>query len=135
MRDKKNSVRNTAIKKILWYLSIGRNALIVFITGVIAYQFEATGSIPFRISGFDFSYNFIIVSNCRYYRSLSKCNSCFFNDKIDSYRRLEIFRIFNSYCKIIKIDKLISLISLSLQFIRCIYHIICRRFFSFLIYS
>lgn len=51
MRDKKNSVRNTTIKKILWYLSIGRNALIVFITGVIAYQFEATGSIPFRVSG------------------------------------------------------------------------------------
>ncbi|CAL1686971.1 unnamed protein product [Lasius platythorax] len=50
-KDKRNSVRHTAIKKILWYLSIGRNALIVFITAVIAYQFEATGSVPFRLSG------------------------------------------------------------------------------------
>ncbi|XP_029176003.1 sodium-independent sulfate anion transporter-like [Nylanderia fulva] len=51
-KDKRNSVRNTAIKKILWYLSIGRNALIVLVTAVIAYQFEATtGSVPFRLSG------------------------------------------------------------------------------------
>lgn len=50
-KDERNSVRNAAIKKILWYLSIGRNALIVFITAVIAYRFEATGSAPFRLSG------------------------------------------------------------------------------------
>ncbi|KAH0945080.1 hypothetical protein HN011_004172 [Eciton burchellii] len=50
-RDKENTSRNSLIKKILWYLSTGRNALIVFITATIAYQLEAAGSIPFRVSG------------------------------------------------------------------------------------
>ncbi|EGI61111.1 Sodium-independent sulfate anion transporter, partial [Acromyrmex echinatior] len=52
MRNKKDARRNEIIKKVLWYFSILRNALIVFITSTIAYEFEAnTGSIPFRLSG------------------------------------------------------------------------------------
>ncbi|EFN65713.1 Sodium-independent sulfate anion transporter [Camponotus floridanus] len=50
-RDKKNPVKNATVKKIFWYLSISRNALIVFITTTIAYRCEATGSAPFRLSG------------------------------------------------------------------------------------
>ncbi|XP_012058265.1 PREDICTED: sodium-independent sulfate anion transporter-like [Atta cephalotes] len=52
MRNKRDASRNVIIKKILWYFSIGRNALIVLISVTIAYQFEVnTGSIPFRLSG------------------------------------------------------------------------------------
>ncbi|KAG5324414.1 S2611 protein, partial [Acromyrmex heyeri] len=51
MRNKKDARRNEIIKKVLWYFSILRNALIVLITSTIAYEFEAnTGSIPFRLS-------------------------------------------------------------------------------------
>ncbi|XP_020280914.1 sodium-independent sulfate anion transporter-like isoform X2 [Pseudomyrmex gracilis] len=50
-KNEKNLSRNSTIKKILWYFSIGRNALIVFITTTIAYHFETTGSAPFRLSG------------------------------------------------------------------------------------
>ncbi|KYN05699.1 Sodium-independent sulfate anion transporter [Cyphomyrmex costatus] len=52
MRNKKDASKKAMIKKILWYFSIGRNALIVLITSTIAYQFEAnTGAIPFSLSG------------------------------------------------------------------------------------
>ncbi|XP_018055310.1 PREDICTED: sodium-independent sulfate anion transporter-like [Atta colombica] len=52
MRNKKDARRNEIIKKVLWYFSILRNALIVLVTSTIAYEFEAnTGSIPFRLSG------------------------------------------------------------------------------------
>lgn len=52
MRNKKDAPRNAVIKKVLWYFSIGRNALVVLITATIAYQFEAyTGSVPFNLSG------------------------------------------------------------------------------------
>ncbi|KAG5311893.1 S2611 protein, partial [Pseudoatta argentina] len=52
MRNKRDAPRNVMIKKILWYFSIGRNTLIVLISVIIAYQFEAnTGSIPFILSG------------------------------------------------------------------------------------
>ncbi|XP_036144402.1 sodium-independent sulfate anion transporter [Monomorium pharaonis] len=51
-RNNRNASRNNKIKKIFWYFSIGRNALIVLITATIAYQFEAnTGSVPFILSG------------------------------------------------------------------------------------
>ncbi|EZA48779.1 Sodium-independent sulfate anion transporter [Ooceraea biroi] len=50
-RDKENTSRNPVIEKVLWYFSIGRNALIVFITTTIAYQLDAAGSVPFRLSG------------------------------------------------------------------------------------
>ena len=64
MRNKKDARRNEIIRMVLWYFSILRNALIVFITSTIAYEFEAnTGSIPFRLSGIDFIYNYIIESN------------------------------------------------------------------------
>jgi len=52
MRNRRDASRNAMIRKIFWYFSIGRNALVVFITATIAYQFEAkTGSVPFRLSG------------------------------------------------------------------------------------
>jgi len=55
MRNKKDARRNEIIKKVLWYFSILRNALIVLVTSMIAYEFETnTGSIPFRLSGIDF---------------------------------------------------------------------------------
>ncbi|KYN05700.1 Sodium-independent sulfate anion transporter [Cyphomyrmex costatus] len=51
-RNKRDASRNVTIKKICWYFSIGRNALIVLISSTIAYQFEAyTGTIPFWLSG------------------------------------------------------------------------------------
>ncbi|XP_011175247.2 sodium-independent sulfate anion transporter isoform X2 [Solenopsis invicta] len=51
-RNKRDTSRNAMIKKIFWYFSIGRNALIVLITATIAYQFEVnTGSVPFILSG------------------------------------------------------------------------------------
>ncbi|XP_077272863.1 sodium-independent sulfate anion transporter isoform X1 [Temnothorax americanus] len=51
-KNKRDTPRNATIKKILWYFSIGRNALVVLITATIAYQFEMnTGSVPFRLSG------------------------------------------------------------------------------------
>ncbi|KYQ56537.1 Sodium-independent sulfate anion transporter [Trachymyrmex zeteki] len=51
IRNKTDAPRNAMIKKILWYFSIGRNALIVLISSTITYQFEAnTGSIPFILS-------------------------------------------------------------------------------------
>jgi len=54
MRNRRDASRNAMIKKIFWYFSIGRNALVVLITATIAYQFEAkTGSVPFRLSGMD----------------------------------------------------------------------------------
>ncbi|EFN76472.1 Sodium-independent sulfate anion transporter [Harpegnathos saltator] len=50
--DKRNPSKNVLMKKVLWYFSIGRNAIIVFITTTIAYQLETTtGSAPFRLSG------------------------------------------------------------------------------------
>jgi len=52
MRNRRDASRNAMIRKIFWYFSIGRNALIVLITATIAYQFEVkTGSVPFRLSG------------------------------------------------------------------------------------
>ncbi|XP_018347540.1 PREDICTED: sodium-independent sulfate anion transporter-like [Trachymyrmex septentrionalis] len=52
MRNKRDAPRNVIIKKILWYFSIGRNALIVLISTTIAYQYEVnTGSTPFILSG------------------------------------------------------------------------------------
>ncbi|KAL6252201.1 hypothetical protein P5V15_007360 [Pogonomyrmex californicus] len=52
MRNKRNVTRNAIIKKLLWYFSIGRNALVVLITATMAYQFETrTGSVPFKLSG------------------------------------------------------------------------------------
>ncbi|XP_011860503.1 PREDICTED: sodium-independent sulfate anion transporter-like [Vollenhovia emeryi] len=51
-KGKRDAPGNATIKKVFWYLSIGRNALVVLITATIAYQFEAyTGSVPFRLSG------------------------------------------------------------------------------------
>ncbi|XP_014476137.1 PREDICTED: sodium-independent sulfate anion transporter-like isoform X3 [Dinoponera quadriceps] len=49
--DKRSTSKNSVMKKILWYFSIGRNALIVCITTVIAYRLETTGSATFRLSG------------------------------------------------------------------------------------
>ncbi|XP_014476136.1 PREDICTED: sodium-independent sulfate anion transporter-like isoform X2 [Dinoponera quadriceps] len=48
--DKRSTSKNSVMKKILWYFSIGRNALIVCITTVIAYRLETTGSATFRLS-------------------------------------------------------------------------------------
>lgn len=38
------------IKKLLWYISISRNALIVFITSIVSYNWAA-GSVPYQLSG------------------------------------------------------------------------------------
>ncbi|XP_032686334.1 sodium-independent sulfate anion transporter-like [Odontomachus brunneus] len=51
MGNKRSASKNAIIKKILWYFSIGRNALIIFITTTIAYRLETTGSAPFSLSG------------------------------------------------------------------------------------
>lgn len=43
--------RGRIIKKALWYLSISRNALIVFITSIIGYKWTISHSPPFKLSG------------------------------------------------------------------------------------
>nr|XP_012233809.1 PREDICTED: sodium-independent sulfate anion transporter-like [Linepithema humile] len=50
-KGERNASRNSAIKKILWYFSIGRNALVVLMAATMAYHLEARGSTPFRLSG------------------------------------------------------------------------------------
>lgn len=51
-RNERYASRNAMVKRIFWYFSIGRNALVVLITSTIAYQFEVnTGSVPFKLSG------------------------------------------------------------------------------------
>ncbi|KAG7209638.1 hypothetical protein KM043_011285 [Ampulex compressa] len=39
------------VKKIQWFLSIGRNAIIILITSVIAFRLDLIGSAPFILSG------------------------------------------------------------------------------------
>lgn len=39
------------IKKVLWYISISRNALIVFITSTVSYNWANQQDIPFLLSG------------------------------------------------------------------------------------
>lgn len=39
------------LKKVLWFLSICRNALVILFTSTIAFYFEKIGSSPFILSG------------------------------------------------------------------------------------
>lgn len=47
----RNRGSSTTAKKILWFLSISRNVLVISITATIAYNFERDGSAPFILSG------------------------------------------------------------------------------------
>jgi hypothetical protein len=49
--DQNLTVREKRIKKSLWFFSISRNAIIVFISAVLAYYFETAGPSPFILSG------------------------------------------------------------------------------------
>lgn len=42
---------NIRIKKIFWFLSISKNALIVLITSLIAYFLSQSGAVPFKLTG------------------------------------------------------------------------------------
>lgn len=46
-----DTTRGQIIKKSLWYISISRNALIVLITSAIGYNWTASHSPPFKLSG------------------------------------------------------------------------------------
>ncbi|KAI4503512.1 hypothetical protein M0802_001734 [Mischocyttarus mexicanus] len=50
-RNKSGSNEITRIKKILWFFSIGRNALIVLITSIISFNLTTLESSPFTLSG------------------------------------------------------------------------------------
>ncbi|XP_062547505.1 sodium-independent sulfate anion transporter isoform X2 [Armigeres subalbatus] len=44
--------RGRALKKFIWYLSLARNAMIVFITSAVAFKWSASGDeVPFKLSG------------------------------------------------------------------------------------
>ncbi|XP_069683415.1 sodium-independent sulfate anion transporter-like isoform X2 [Periplaneta americana] len=43
--------RHKRIKKALWFISISRNAVIVLLSGIVAFCFEQYGSAPFILSG------------------------------------------------------------------------------------
>ena len=49
--DQNLTIHQKRIKKSLWFLSISRNAIIVFISAVVAYYFETAGLSPFILSG------------------------------------------------------------------------------------
>jgi len=49
--DQNLTIHQKRIKKSLWFLSISRNAIIVFISAVVAYYFETAGPSPFILSG------------------------------------------------------------------------------------
>ncbi|KAK2581784.1 hypothetical protein KPH14_002262 [Odynerus spinipes] len=51
LKDLGNGSKNTKTRKILWFLSIARNALIVLITSTIAFNLASHGSSPFTLSG------------------------------------------------------------------------------------
>ncbi|XP_076622162.1 sodium-independent sulfate anion transporter [Colletes latitarsis] len=48
-RNKNDKI--VVLKKILWFLSIGRNALVILITSTIAFYLQKSGSTPFILSG------------------------------------------------------------------------------------
>ncbi|KAK9301598.1 hypothetical protein QLX08_006043 [Tetragonisca angustula] len=50
-RSKKQNNRKVYLKKLLWFLSICRNALVILITATIAFYLEEAGSSPFILSG------------------------------------------------------------------------------------
>ncbi|XP_043499775.1 sodium-independent sulfate anion transporter-like [Polistes fuscatus] len=50
-RNKSSGNKITRIKKILWFFSIGRNALIVLITSIISFNLTKPESSPFTLSG------------------------------------------------------------------------------------
>lgn len=47
----KTNGKDTKTKKVLWFLSIARNALIVLITSTISFNLSSRGSSPFTLSG------------------------------------------------------------------------------------
>jgi len=49
--DKNLTIQQKRIKKSLWFFSISRNAIIVFVSAVLAYSFETAGPSPFILSG------------------------------------------------------------------------------------
>lgn len=50
-RLKKQNNKKVYLKKLLWFLSICRNALVILITATIAFYLEKAGSSPFILSG------------------------------------------------------------------------------------
>ncbi|KAK1135520.1 hypothetical protein K0M31_000107 [Melipona bicolor] len=50
-RSKKQNNKKVYLKKLLWFLSICRNALVILITATIAFYLEKAGSSPFILSG------------------------------------------------------------------------------------
>lgn len=46
-------MKSKGLKKLLWFLSTGRNALIVIICSTVAFYYHVTndGNVPFRLSG------------------------------------------------------------------------------------
>lgn len=44
-------VKNKVLKKTLWFMSTGRNAMVVVICSTIAYNFDKFGPVPFKLSG------------------------------------------------------------------------------------
>jgi len=49
--DQNLTIHQKRIKKSLWFFSISRNAIIVFISAVLAYYLETAGLSPFILSG------------------------------------------------------------------------------------
>jgi hypothetical protein len=49
--DQNLTIHQKRVKKSLWFFSISRNAIIVFISAVLAYYFETDGLSPFILSG------------------------------------------------------------------------------------
>ncbi|XP_074034842.1 sodium-independent sulfate anion transporter [Leptinotarsa decemlineata] len=47
----KLKVKNPSVKKLLWFLGISKNALIVLITSMVAFYMETNGGVPFSITG------------------------------------------------------------------------------------
>ncbi|CAD1473052.1 unnamed protein product [Heterotrigona itama] len=50
-QSKKQNNKKMYLKKLLWFLSICRNALVILITATIAFYLEKAGSSPFILSG------------------------------------------------------------------------------------
>lgn len=72
------------LKKILWFFSICRNALVILFTSTIAFYFEKIGSSPFILSGLFLLY-FIEICIKNSYNELFFVINFFFSDLKEKY--------------------------------------------------
>lgn len=51
LEDNKNSTKGKLVNRTLWFLSTGRNVIIVLASTVMTYRLSLIGSEPFLLSG------------------------------------------------------------------------------------